>query len=130
MATEENYQGRWSRRREVSTTALADTESHVMNEHDAHTILTHQMLTEFRLEQLLNDAESVVTIDKVKALVFEADNEDFRTYLAAMLSAIDSDVDDVEQAALQVIQDAWNYFPHRSLNGRCPAEVMAAGGML
>jgi hypothetical protein len=24
-----------------------------------------------------------------------------------------------------VIQDAWNYFPHRFLNGRCPAEVMA-----
>jgi hypothetical protein len=30
-----------------------------------------------------------------------------------------------EDAVAAVIQDAWNYFPHRSLKGRCPAEVMA-----
>ena len=31
------------------------------------------------------------------------------------------DIDD----ALPVIQDAWNYFPHRFLHGRCPAEVVS-----
>ena len=27
---------------------------------------------------------------------------------------------------MQVIQDAWNYFPHRCLDGKSPAELMFA----
>jgi hypothetical protein len=26
---------------------------------------------------------------------------------------------------LQAVEEAWNYFPHRSLNGKCPAELFA-----
>jgi hypothetical protein len=40
-----------------------------------------------------------------------------------MLAALDCDVDDIDERELRIIQDAWNYFPHRFLNGRCPAEV-------
>jgi hypothetical protein len=41
-----------------------------------------------------------------------------------MLAARSCEVDDTGDAMLQVIQDAWNYFPHRALGGRCPAEIM------
>jgi hypothetical protein len=30
-----------------------------------------------------------------------------------------------EQVVALIIEDAWNYFPHQSLNGRSPAELMA-----
>jgi IS30 family transposase len=43
-----------------------------------------------------------------------------------MLSAIDrEDIDRIDDEEIQVIQDAWNYFPHRALGGKCPAEIMA-----
>jgi hypothetical protein len=69
--------------------------------------------------------ESPVTVEKVIKLIFEGDFTDFHSYLAAMLAALQRSVDDIDDAALQVIQDAWNYFPHRFLNGRCPTEVVA-----
>ena len=66
-------------------------------------------------------------LDTIKKMIFDFASEDFRLYLFAMLKAFRyHDIDDIDQATLQVIQDAWNYFPHRFLNGRCPAEVMAA----
>jgi len=40
--------------------------------------------------------------------------------LIELFRAGEGDLDSV----LPVIQDAWNYFPHRSLDGLCPAEVM------
>lgn len=85
----------------------------------------HRMLTEKRLARALEDAESEITVDKVSKLIFEAENADHGAYLGAMLSALDCDIDSIDDAELQVIQDAWNYFPHRWLNGKCPAEVMA-----
>jgi hypothetical protein len=30
-----------------------------------------------------------------------------------------------EDVLLPDVEDAWNYFPHESLNGRSPAELMA-----
>ena len=84
------------------------------------------MLTEERLVRILADADSTITVDKVRNLIFEADISDFRVYLTAMLSALGcDDIDSIDESELQVIQDAWNYFPHRTLNGRCPAEIMA-----
>jgi hypothetical protein len=88
------------------------------------TIATHRMLAEERIAHLLQDADSFITLDKVKNLIFEAEPADNRSYLIAMLSAVNCDVADIDDASLQVIQDAWNYFPHRFLNSRCPAEIM------
>jgi hypothetical protein len=97
---------------------------HPMNKHSVRMIKTHRTLTELRLEQLLQDIDSSMTIDDVKRLIFEFGRDDFRTYLTAVLSTLDSDVDEIEESELQVVQDAWNYFPHRFLDGRCPAELL------
>jgi hypothetical protein len=80
-------------------------------------------LTEMRLDEELRRARSFLSLRQAMALVFEADAPQFRTYLSAMLTAFDCDVDDADDALLQVIRDAWNFFPHRFLDGRCPAEV-------
>jgi hypothetical protein len=39
-------------------------------------------------------------------------------------SALNYTVEDVDDAALQVISEAWNYFPHSLLDDRCPIEIM------
>ena len=80
--------------------------------------------TEQRLNRMLRQFHSFLTIVEVKALIFEADVPQFRTYLAVMLAALGYDrLVDADDEVLQVIQDAWNYFPHRFLEGRCPAET-------
>jgi hypothetical protein len=82
--------------------------------------------TEKQLEHQLKRANSFLDVQKVMALVFETDSPDFRTFVAAMLTAFDCDIEDADEDIMQIIQDAWNYLPHRSLDGRCPAEVMWA----
>jgi hypothetical protein len=93
---------------------------------NARTIETYRMLTEERVQHLLDNAENAASLDTIKTMIYDFASEDFRLYLFAMLRAFRfDDIDDVDEATVQVIQDAWNYFPHRFLNGRCPAEVMA-----
>jgi len=80
--------------------------------------------TEQRLDRMLRQCQSFLTIVEVKALIFEADLPQFRTYLAALLAALGYDrLADADDEVQQVIQDAWNYFPHRFLAGHCPAET-------
>ncbi len=79
--------------------------------------------TEMRLDEELRRAKSFLNLRQVMAFTFEADAKGNRTYLEFMLTAFDCDVDDVDQSLLQLFQDAWNFFPHRFLDGRCPAEL-------
>jgi len=84
------------------------------------------MLTEERIQHLLDNVENAASLDTIKGLIYDFESDDFKLYLFVMMKAFRcKDIDDVDEATLQVIQDAWNYFPHRFLNGRCPAEVMA-----
>lgn len=82
-------------------------------------------LTENHMHRALQKAGSFLNVEKVMCLVFESDASAAPTFLSAMLTAFDGDVATANSEILYLIQDAWNYFPHRFLNGRCPAEVMA-----
>lgn len=93
-------------------------------EHSLEPIKAARKRTEIELHHQLQCANSFLDVQKVMALVFEMDSSGLRTFLAAMLTAFTCDIDDADEDTVQVIQDSWNYFPHRSFNGRCPAEVM------
>lgn len=94
--------------------------------HNVRTIETYRMLTEERVQHLLDNVENAASLDTIKKIIYDFASKDFQLYVLAMLKAFRyDDIDDVGAATLQVIQDAWNYFPHRFLNGRCPVEVMA-----
>jgi hypothetical protein len=80
--------------------------------------------TERELQRQLENARSFLNVQKVMALVFDSDTSMARTFLSAMLTAFDCDVETLDVELLYLIQDAWDYFPHRFLQGRCPAEVM------
>lgn len=71
------------------------------NDHQARSIRTYRVLTEQRLAQLLEDAESALSIDQVKNLVFEGHDSDFGLYVTAMLSVFKcDDIDNADSAVL------------------------------
>ncbi len=80
--------------------------------------------TEKLLHRQLQKAGNVLNVQKVLCLAFESDASGARTFLSAMLTAFDCDAASADSEILYLIQDAWNYFPHRDLQGRCPAELM------
>lgn len=85
----------------------------------------YRTLLAARILYFLVAFESEATVEDIKQLIFEHDgtkhpSESF-VDLIGLFRAEEAEVDSL----LPVIQDAWNYFPHRSLGGRCPAEVMA-----
>jgi len=81
-------------------------------------------LIETGLAALLEQTSSIMTVDAIKYVVFNIGHTHFRDYLDGMLEIFESPDSSVEiDAALPLIQDAWNYFPHKSMKGRCPAEL-------
>jgi len=82
--------------------------------------------TERELQRQLEIAHSVLNVEKVIAFVFECDALMARTFLSLMLTAFDCEAEALDVERLYLIQDAWDFFPHRFLQGRCPAEVMTA----
>ena len=75
------------------------------------------------MHRALQKAGSFLDVEQVVCLVFESDASTAPTFLSAMLTAFDCDVATADSEILYLIQDAWNYFPHRSLQGQCPAEL-------
>jgi hypothetical protein len=60
----------------------------------------------------------------ISHLVFDYHPRSFETYITQLFALFDLLPNRIEtDTLLPVIQDAWNYFPHRSLDGQCPAEV-------
>jgi len=78
---------------------------------------------------LLKANRSNVTFEEIRQAIFQSDLEDFNSYVRAMLALLSLDQRDislskVDDTTLLVIRDAWNFFPHRPLGNRCPAEIM------
>lgn len=97
-------------------------ESH---EHELTKITEYRSLVEARLSALLKQAGSTLTLDKIKNLIFDSTQKQFKSYVEELLAIFESLESAVDiDAAVPVIQDAWNYFPHRFLNERSPAEVL------
>lgn len=74
---------------------------------------------------LLRRLGSEATVKDVVRLIFEHDEKTPASECIAVLIEFFHAGEDDLDFVLPVIEDAWNYFPHRSLGGRCPVEVMA-----
>jgi len=82
--------------------------------------------TEWQLRRELEKAASFLNVEKVMCLVFEFDASAAPTFLGAMLTALDCELGTIDTELLYLIEDVWDYFPHRFLQGRCPAEADTA----
>lgn len=89
------------------------------------TILRHRKRIEVLLAGLLHQSGHTASLDDIKTLIFEFDHDGFDLYVRYFLQVFESHKNTVDiDAAVPIIQHAWNYFPHRFLDGRCPAEVV------
>jgi hypothetical protein len=73
------------------------------------------------VNQLLEDTGSDFTLDDVKDAIYnEEENDDMQKVIAMF-----DDGNPVNLSnAVEVATDAWNYFPHKILNGLSPAEIL------
>lgn len=72
------------------------------------------------LSKMLKKINSPFTIEHIKDIIYhEKDNDD----LMKVVSIFDrgQSIEELNRI-LEIANDAWNYFPHKSLNGLCPME--------
>ena len=79
-----------------------------------------------KLQELIKqyDLEEILTIDMIKDLIWhEEGDKAFHDFIAEAFGYF-KDIKDTNELnrVLQVFNDAWNYFPHKSLDGLCPME--------
>jgi hypothetical protein len=89
--------------------------------------LTKQQLLDERREiekyiiALLKKVKSDFTLEDIKAAIYNETETDDMTKIIAMF---DTGVGDELSNILDVVTDAWNYFPHKALGGKSPEEML------
>ena len=85
-------------------------------------ILERRKEIEQELVDMLKETESDFTLDHVRDVIFhEEDNDNMMKVVTMFDRGGDaSELSDV----LELVTDAWNYFPHKVLGGISPAEKL------
>jgi len=89
--------------------------------------LTQQQLLKERREiekyivALLRKVKSDFTFEDVKDAIYNETERDDMTKIIAMF---DTGVGDELSNILDIVTDAWNYFPHKALGGKSPEEML------
>lgn len=75
---------------------------------------------EKKLEELLKQTKSDFSLENIKEIIY---NEKDQNDLVKIIEIFDKgqNIDDLN-SILAIVNDAWNYFPHKCLNGLSPAE--------
>lgn len=74
------------------------------------------------INQLLEDAGSDFTLDDIKDVVYNEEDTGDMQKIIAMFDTGEEGGPELS-TVLEVVTDAWNYFPHKILSGLSPAEV-------
>jgi hypothetical protein len=72
------------------------------------------------LLELLEETKSDFGLEDIKEIIYSEDGQDDLTKVIAMFDCGQglSEMNEI----LETINDAWNYFPHKCLDGFCPME--------
>src|SRR3989344_6481296 len=94
----------------------------MMQNESKQQILERRKEIERELTDMLKETESDFTLDHVRDAIYnEEDNDDMMKVAAMFDNGGDaSELSDV----LELVTDAWNYFPHKVLGGISPAEKL------
>ncbi len=85
-------------------------------------ILQRRKEIEQELVDMLKDSESDFSLDDVKDIIYNEDGQDSLTDIIAMF---DNGLGLAElENVLELVNEAWNYFPHKTLNGLSPEEKL------
>jgi hypothetical protein len=83
-------------------------------------------LTEARLARLVQEANLDIPISAITSAIAGYHHTRFQVYLADFAATFATTQYRInEDRLLSVLEDAWNYFPHKSLRGCSPAEILA-----
>ena len=69
---------------------------------------------------LLEETKSDFGLEDIKEIVYNEEDQDDLVHVMAMFDH-GQGLSEMS-AVLDVMNDAWNYFPHKSLHGLCPME--------
>jgi len=85
-------------------------------------ILDRRKEIEQELTDMLKETESDFTLDHVRDVIFHEEDNDDMTKVVAMFDR-GGDASELSNV-LELVSDAWNYFPHKALGGISPAEKL------
>lgn len=83
-------------------------------------ILEKRKEIEEELLEMLKESKSDFGLDDIKEIIYNEDGQDSLTDIIAMFDA-GQDLAEL-QNVLELVNDAWNYFPHKVIDGLSPAE--------
>ena len=72
--------------------------------------------------ELLEQTESDFSLADVKEAIYREEEQDDMMHVVAMF---DRGQPEELGEVLELVTDAWNYFPHKALSGRCPMEMIS-----
>jgi hypothetical protein len=103
--------------------------------HLTEDIAIHRKMTEVRLQRLLQraqiDSPFHSSLDMILWVALDYHHTRFNTFFSQMTAMFASAPAAVDKDALFLVMvDVWHYFPHNSLGGKCPAEIVDAGDTL
>ncbi|MDP3697361.1 MAG: hypothetical protein Q8R55_05075 [Candidatus Taylorbacteria bacterium] len=85
-------------------------------------ILQRRKEIEHELVDMLKETESDFTLDHVRDAIYNEEENDDMMKVVAMFDR-GGDTSELSNV-LELVTDAWNYFPHKVLGGISPAEVL------
>ncbi len=85
-------------------------------------ILERRKEVEKELLEMLKQTKSDFGLDDIKKIVYNEDGQDSLTDIIAMFDTGQGAAE--LQNVLELVNDAWNYFPHKIIGGLSPAEKL------
>lgn len=85
-------------------------------------ILERRKEIEQELVEMLKETKSDFTLDHVRDAIFNEEDNDDMMKVVAMFDR-GGDATELENV-LELVTDAWNYFPHKVLGGISPADKL------
>lgn len=85
-------------------------------------ILDRRKEIEQELVGMLKETKSDFSLDEIKAIIYNEDGQDCLTDIIAMFDAGQGLLE--LENILDIVNDAWNYFPHKIIGGLSPAEKL------
>lgn len=85
-------------------------------------ILDRRKEIEQDLVDMLKETESDFTLDHIRDAIYNEEESDDMMKVVAMFDR-GGDASELSNV-LELVTDAWNYFPHRALGGISPAEKL------
>ncbi len=85
-------------------------------------ILERRKEVEKELLEMLKQTKSDFGLDDIKEIIYNEDGQDSLTDVIAMFDTGQGAAE--LQNVLELVNDAWNYFPHKIIGGLSPAEKL------